>query len=1220
MGKATPRLASRKKAKRWARGQSSSSNPTTTKYREQATGMFFKDLTGTPGITREDLRKHDAIQGVGPSLAKLDIGGDVEDRGIDEENTVDETANTCDTFATNYSDCSNLSFSRFLDHFQSSSVVHKEMLAVLAAVTEVIKQNGGNESSTEYFAALMSTLEAVEDDTSVAATLSLLGMCLRTVPRNVLNLRFGMTSQALVQVLSRYAVSENHLVLRHCIGCLSVLLRAQEAAIWMNSSTMQVLDAILSFITHAKPKVRKAAQRGICTILSGSDVMRSEKPPTHHPAAGQIATHCIAQLNAACEPGSSLGTTTILHILKLLEDIMSQLPKSHVKTICERVLSIMTLNNVLITSCCLQTLHGLFVMRPSEATLPFPINANIIRALYDYQPSANDTQPTLAWLAVMREAHCNLAHLISSSQGCSAPYDVFSTLNHVMPEMLDRCIGLLLSNKTEIVTGASHTILAILQECVAPLCENEERRGKYEPVLRQVVETLHKTLSYRYLAAWRHVLHLIAVLFQVVGKLKLEQLASVVQALGNLRDFHDFAYTRDAEYAIGAAIRAMGPRVVLEILPLRTDENTISLKRSWMIPLLKDCITGGTIAFFKDVLLPIALQCEEKTKGSLADGKTYECLVTQIWSILPSICNDASDVKANFRHIAKLLGKAISDRKDLRLAAMAALRKLIAKATRDLDGRESADDRAELAHFAKNYLPILFNLYTTRPNGTDEEGARLAAFDTIKAYMTITSSDLANELFDRALTKLDEPGADDFFKESVHDLMRALIGYADADRLSKHYDLCVPVLKDSAKRREQKKAYRFLEEMCSSEQEVCKRFLHEHRRQIQRTLVSSATSVIKTSRGARLRCLAHLVRIHPQLEGTKFLEAVVPEAVLCVKDINERCRAAAYQLLNVIAERFLNGPPEHLRDYVDMLTVGLGGERAYVSASLLALASITYHHHGSLGTEMVGEILGHSCAILASPTREVAESALSYVKVYLNVTPTAVLAPTLPRIVESLSRMNEDCKRHFRQKIRDIFTRLIRKFGFGPISSMVSASDVTLRKRLKNINKVEDAKRKKRELEKTRKLGQGDDEEFDARRRPKSIEEILADSDEEFEATENEEARTRNKKRKLGKDTWIQESEDNIVDLADPAATRNITSWFMTNICTWFFQETFPSFLLLSLLYLKSMRARAHRSSSQLIHQFPTSPPVLLSSVDRKSLTELKIDTIDKITILSIES
>ncbi|XP_018354107.1 PREDICTED: RRP12-like protein [Trachymyrmex septentrionalis] len=1131
MGKLKPRLASRKKAKRWAKGQSSSSNPVTTKYRERATHLFSKDFSSTPGITKEDLWKHDAIHGIQPQFDKLDI----DENQLEESTTLYETASTYDsTFVTNYSNCSNLSFSKFLDHFQSSSIVHKEMLAVLASVTEIIKQHGGKESSTEYFAALMSTLEVVEDDTSVAATLSLLGMCLRTVSKNVLNLQFGPTSQALLRILQQYVDSESHLILRHCIGCLSVLLRAQEAAVWMNSSTTQVLDAMLSFIIHTKPKVRKAAQHGICAILKDSNIMKSEKPPTHHPAAEKVAKHCLKQLND-CKQGSSLEVTTILHILTLLKDITHQLPESCVKTICECLLEIMTLNNVLITSCCLQTLHGLFVMRPSEATLPFSRNANIIKALYDYQPSANDTQPTLAWLAVMQEAHCNLMTHLTFSRVSS---DVFSTFYYVIPEMLNRCVELLLSNKTEIVNGASHTVKIILQECVAPLCENEERIGNYEPIVRRIVEIMHKTLSYQYIGAWRHVLHLIAVLFQVTGKLKLQELVNVVKTLGNLRESHDFVHNRDAEYAIGAAIRAMGPQAVLDILPLKIDENTINLKRSWMIPLLKDCITGGTIAFFKDVLLTLVLVCEKKADESPADKKIYECLVTQIWSILPSLCNDASDVKDNFKFIAKMLGTAICDWRDLRPFALAALRKLISKAIK----QDNTDDIAELARFAKNYLPILFNFYTTKPNGTDEEGARLAAFDTMKIYITITSSDLANYLFDRAQSKLEEPDADDFFKESIYDLMRALIGYTDVDRLSKYYDKCVSILKDDTKRKEQKKAYRFLEEICGSEREVCKQFLHQQRRQIQNTLISSATSVIKTSRGARLRCLTHLVRIHPQLEKTKFLEAIVPEVVLCVKDINERCREAAYQLLNIIAEKFLNNS-EYLKDYVDMLMVGLGGEQAYVSASLLALASITYHHNGSLSTDIVNEILAHACTILTSPTREIVESALSYVKVYIDLTRPVVMA-SLSRIVNALSGMSEDCKRHFRQKVRDILTKMIRKYCIEAISSMVPASDVILHKRLKNINKIENAKKKKkRELERARKLQErNSDEEFDAKRRPKSVEEILADSDEEFEVTENELEKKRNKKRTLKKDAWIQESEDNIVDLADPAAARNITT------------------------------------------------------------------------------
>ena len=39
-------------------------------------------------------------------------------------------------------------------------------------------------------------------------------------------------------------------------------------------------------------------------------------------------------------------------------------------------------------------------------------------------------------------------------------------------------------------------------------------------------------------------------------------------SLADLRDSHRFSYKSELEYALGAAIRAMGPRVVLEAVPL----------------------------------------------------------------------------------------------------------------------------------------------------------------------------------------------------------------------------------------------------------------------------------------------------------------------------------------------------------------------------------------------------------------------------------------------------------------------------------------------------------------------------------------------------------------------------------------------------------------------------------------------------------------------------
>lgn len=80
--------------------------------------------------------------------------------------------------------------------------------------------------------------------------------------------------------------------------------------------------------------------------------------------------------------------------------------------------------------------------------------------------------------------------------------------------------------------------------------------------------------------------------------------------------------------------------------------------------------------------------------------------------------------------------------------------------------------------------------------------------------------------------------------------------------------------------------------------------------------------------------------------------------------------------------------------------------------------------------------------------------------------------------------MTDDCKRHFRQKVRDIMIKLMRKFGTDVIINMVPTSDVVMHKRLKNIRKVEGRKQK---LKESRKSNNNDesDEEFNVKRKPK---------------------------------------------------------------------------------------------------------------------------------------
>jgi len=250
MGKTRIRLKGAR-GKRWAKGHSSSSNPTTTKHRDAAKSRFFQENLGLPSsLTAEALKKHNAF--TFDSKKKSD-GMEIED-DLQSENTF----KTLDTFASDWSACSNQSFNMLLTQFRPDSALHKEMLAILAAVTEVIKAQGGKESNTEYFGALMTTLSDVElEETSLAATLNLLRMGIRGVPEGVLQSRFSQCSKIFLDLLSKYAECENNVIMRGLIGCISILLRAQELGVWKEHSTKKVVESILIFTIHSKPRVSR---------------------------------------------------------------------------------------------------------------------------------------------------------------------------------------------------------------------------------------------------------------------------------------------------------------------------------------------------------------------------------------------------------------------------------------------------------------------------------------------------------------------------------------------------------------------------------------------------------------------------------------------------------------------------------------------------------------------------------------------------------------------------------------------------------------------------------------------------------------------------------------------------------------------------------------------------------------------------------------------------
>uniref|UniRef100_A0A2I3HVC1 Ribosomal RNA processing 12 homolog n=1 Tax=Nomascus leucogenys TaxID=61853 RepID=A0A2I3HVC1_NOMLE len=938
------------KLKRWKKGHSSDSNPAICRYRQAARSRFFSRPSGRSDLTVDAVKLHNELQSGSLRLGK----SEAPETPMEEEAELAVTEKSSGTFLSGLSDCTNVTFSKVQRFWESNSAAHKEICAVLAAVTEVIRSQGGKETETEYFAALV-------------------------------------------------------------LSCLATLLRKQDLEAWGYPVTLQVYHGLLSFTVHPKPKIRKAAQHGVCSVLKGSEFMFGEKAPAHHPAAISTAKFCIQEIEKS---GGSKEATTMLHMLTLLKDLLPCFPEGLVKSCSETLLRVMTLSHVLVTACAMQAFHSLFHARPGLSTLSAELNAQIITALYDYVPSENDLQPLLAWLKVMEKAHINLV----SYRGL---------------ERLSRF---------------SYT---------SPL-------GFLEFPHLKVVE---EGLTYKFHAAWSSVLQLLCVFFEACG-----------------RQAHPVMRKVSGEWL------GPGQEVVLAL-----GLETLDFPRSWLLPVIRDHVQETRLGFFTTYFLPLANTLKSKAMdlaqaGSTVESKIYDTLQWQIWTLLPGFCTRPTDVAISFKGLARTLGTAISERPDLRVTVCQALRTLITK-------------------------------------GCQAGTCGLLCWKTIRTYLTITDTQLVNSLLEKASEKVLDPASSDFTSRlSVLDLVVALAPCADEAAISKLYSTIRPYLESKA-HGVQKKAYRVLEEVCASPQGPGALFVQSHLEDLKKTLLDSLRSTSSPAKRPRLKCLLHIVR-KLSAEHEEFISALVPEVILCTKEVSVGARKNAFALLVEMGHAFLRfGSNEEGKAQGGL---GLGGVPGVLDSDALTAT-------GLMGTSTVEQLLENVCLLLASRTRDVVKSALGFIKVAVTVMDVAHLAKHVQLVMEAIGKLSDDMRRHFRMKLRNLFTKFIRKFGFELVKRLLPEE---YHKVLVNIRKAEARAKRHRALSQaaTEEEEEEEEEEEPAQGKGDSIEEILADSEDE---EDNEEERSRGKEqRKLARQrsrAWLKEGGgDEPLNFLDPKVAQRV--------------------------------------------------------------------------------
>lgn len=318
--------------------------------------------------------------------------------------------------------------------------------------------------------------------------------------------------------------------------------------------------------------------------------------------------------------------------------------------------------------------------------------------------------------------------------------------------------------------------------------------------------------------------------------------------------------------------------------------------------------------------------------------------------------------------------------------------------------------------------------------------------------------------------------------------------------------------------------------------------MQSHLDDLKKTLLDSLRSTASPAKRPRLKCLIHIVK-QLSAEHAEFIAALVPEVILCTKEVSVGARKNAFALLVEMGHAFLrfgSNQEEALQRYLVLIYPGLVGAVTMVSCSILALTHLLFEFKGLMGTSTVEQLLENVCLLLASRTRDVVKSALGFIKVAVVVMDVTHLAKHVQLVLEAIGKLSDDMRRHFRTKLRNLFTKFIRKFGFELVKGLLPEE---YHRVLVNIRKAEARAKRHRALSQAAEEEEGEEEEEPAQGKGDSIEEILADSDDEEDNEEEERSRGK-EQRKLARQrsrAWLKEGGgDEPLNFLDPKVAQRV--------------------------------------------------------------------------------
>ena len=385
------------------------------------------------------------------------------------------------------------------------------------------------------------------------------------------------------------------------------------------------------------------------------------------------------------------------------------------------------------------------------------------------------------------------------------------------------------------------------------------------------------------------------------------------------------------------------------------------------------------------------------------------------------------------------------------------------------------------------------------------------------------------------------------------DLIITLSIYLPRPTFPTLFSLAAVILPQSSDPQLQKKAYKLLPRLATSPTGTLA--LQDRNAELQALLLNTASTVSAPARRDRLAAVAVVVEHLPQT-SLHFIPSILSEVVISAKEVNEKARTAAFDLLVLMARKMSQGgqidqskipnmPADapiataSLEEFFTMVSAGLVGSTPHmISASITALTRILYEFSSQLPQPVIEEIVTTLDLYLADANREIVRSVLGFVKVAIISLPESIIKPRLETLIPGLTSWSREHKAHFRAKVKHILERVIRRFGFDTVEKYCPEDQ---KKFIHNIRKTKE--RRKRHKAADAAEGTASERQDHKKGRFESeYDEALYGSDSSASDTDTDQDSPSTRDNSDTRGTYITEDPSEPLDLLDGKSLAHISS------------------------------------------------------------------------------